>query len=192
MHHKSEEFVSIKDLAEGWGMDRSAALKFVKKLGIDPIKRRTPDSKNQKSSVLTQSEADYVRQVREQEGYSATNPTISISEAGYFYVIQLIPEHDPNRLKFGFADNVDNRLRQHRTSAPTAEVLKSWPCKRTWEPTIIDALTTNLCRLIQNEVFECDCREEVIELADELFDLLPNPTESPDLSQHSPLGSIYN
>ncbi len=49
---------------------------------------------------------------------------------GYFYVIQLVPEALPNRVKIGIADSVEKRLAEHRTAAPTAKLLKSWPCKR--------------------------------------------------------------
>jgi hypothetical protein len=44
---------------------------------------------------------------------------------GYFYLIQLVPEALPNRVKIGFADNVEKRLAEHRTAAPTAKLLKS-------------------------------------------------------------------
>ena len=44
---------------------------------------------------------------------------------GFFYLIQLIPEALPNRVKIGFADNVERRLNEHRTAAPTAKLLKA-------------------------------------------------------------------
>jgi len=46
---------------------------------------------------------------------------------GYFYIIQLVPEALPNRVKIVFADNVATRLAEHRTDAPTAKLLKTWP-----------------------------------------------------------------
>jgi hypothetical protein len=36
---------------------------------------------------------------------------------GYFYIIQIVPEALPNRVKIGFADNVEKRLNEHRTAA---------------------------------------------------------------------------
>ncbi len=36
-------------------------------------------------------------------------------------------ELDHRRLKLGFADDLNSRLAQHRTAAPTAVVARSWP-----------------------------------------------------------------
>ena len=44
---------------------------------------------------------------------------------GYFYLMQLVPEVLPNRIKIGFADNVERRLNEHRTAAPTAKLLRA-------------------------------------------------------------------
>ncbi len=185
MTAQSEEYVSLKDLASELGLDRSNMRKYVMKAGIQPHKRRTPDSGSQLTLVVTPDEADFVRQKRQDEGYG-TDTAVTVSDCGVFYVIQLVPELDPQRLKLGFAENLANRLSQHRTVAPTATLLKSWPCKRSWETTVMDALTVNHCRLILNEVFECDSYEELLSFADTLFSLLPDPEAKPRVSQHSP------
>jgi len=57
---------------------------------------------------------------------------IASDRYGYFYIIQLIPEALPNRVKIGFSDNLEKRLSEHKTAAPTAKILKAWPCKRSW------------------------------------------------------------
>ena len=49
--------------------------------------------------------------------------TATYDRHGYFYLIQLIPEAMPNRVKIGFADNVERRLVEHQTAAPTAKLL---------------------------------------------------------------------
>jgi hypothetical protein len=105
---------------------------------------------------------------------------------GVFYVIRLVPELDPRRLKLGFADDLQSRLGQHRTVAPTAAVIKSWPCKRAWEKTVMDCLTGANCRLILNEVFECDDVDDLIRCADNLFALLPDPAAKALLADVSP------
>ena len=109
-----------------------------------------------------------------------------VKEFGYFYVIRLVPELDPRRLKLGFADDLNSRLGQHRTAAPTAEIVRSWPCKRDWEGTVIDCLVGGNCRLILNEVFECDELEAMIDCADKLFGLLPDPSAKVLLADISP------
>jgi hypothetical protein len=73
---------------------------------------------------------------------------------GYFYVVQLVPEALPNRVKIGFTDDVEKRLAEHRTAAPTARLVKAWPCKRSWDYAAMDSVTRTGCKLVLNEVYE--------------------------------------
>ena len=138
------EFVSIKDLAKRLGMDRSHARRYVMKLGYTFHKRRTSDSGSQLTLCVTSAEADQIASQRTDKGFIAST-VVAVSDVGIFYVIQLVPDLDPKRLKLGFAESIEQRLSQHRTAAPTARVLRAWPCKRSWEQTAIDALTTVGC-----------------------------------------------
>lgn len=182
----SDNFVSIKQLAADLGMDRSHARRYVLGLGLKPKKRRTADSGNQQTLTLTSEEAAYVKKKRDEEGFLGSTKPIE-KEVGVFYVIQLVPELDPNRIKLGFAENVSQRLAQHRTSAPTATVLKSWPCKRSWEGTIIDALCAIGGKLILNEVFEFTDINKMLSHADSLFEMLPLPDKKMEVATNSPL-----
>ncbi len=105
---------------------------------------------------------------------------------GYFYLIQLVPEALPNRVKVGFADNVERRLDQHRTSAPTAKLLKAWPCKRSWDYAAMDSITREGCKLVLNEVFEGNV-DEFLRRAESFFSVMPNPDSKCELSEFSPL-----
>lgn len=105
---------------------------------------------------------------------------------GYFYLIQLIPEALPKRIKIGFADNVERRLNEHRTAAPTAKLLKAWSCKRSWDYAAMDSITREGCRLVLNEVFEGDV-EGFLRRAESFFSVMPNPDSQRELSEHSPL-----
>ncbi|MDD5058280.1 MAG: hypothetical protein PHQ60_10430 [Sideroxydans sp.] len=105
---------------------------------------------------------------------------------GYFYLIQLVPEALPNRIKIGFADNVERRLTEHRTAAPTAKLLKAWPCKRSWDYAAMDSITREDCRLVLNEVFEGDING-FLRRADSFFSVMPNPDSQRELSEYSPL-----
>jgi len=154
-----EEFVSIKTLAERLGMDRSHARRYVLKLGFHPKKRRMPDSANQLTLTLTAAEADAVVKRRKEEGFLDTERAVG-NQHGVFYVVQLVPDLDPRRLKLGFAVDVNERISQHRTAAPTAACLRTWPCRRSWESTAIDCITRAGCRLIVNEVYEADDLKE--------------------------------
>ncbi len=182
----SDGFVSSKALAQRLGMDRSHARRYVLKLGDSFHKRRTVDSGSQLTLCVTALEAEEIAVHRADQGFTAST-VVAVSEVGVFYVIQLIPELDPHRLKLGFAESVEQRLAQHRTAAPTARVLHVWPCKRSWEVTAIDALTAVGCRLILNEVFECDDPEALVQRGEAFFRMLPIPTERPPLSESSPL-----
>jgi hypothetical protein len=73
----------------------------------------------------------------------AADSDFAITEDGVFYFLQLEPIHDPGRIKLGFTTDLDGRLRKHRCSAPFAQCLKTWPCRRIWERTVMDAITTD-------------------------------------------------
>ena len=181
----TNNFVSLKHLAEELGMDRSHARRYVLRLGIKPHKRRTMDSHNQLTLAVSRDEAEIIRQNRHKEGFVGTSKRVA-KDVGEFYLLRLVPELDPRRIKMGYADDLASRLCQHRTAAPTAEVVASWPCKRAWENTVMDCLAGSNCRLILNEVFECDDVNLLVALADQLFQLLPDPTQRTTLACASP------
>lgn len=184
----SDDYLSIKDLAKRLGMDRSHARRYVMKLGYSFHKRRTPDSGSQLTLCVTNAEADEIVSLRADKGFTAST-VVAISDVGVFYVIQLVPDLDPKRLKLGFAESLEQRLSQHRTAAPTARVLRAWPCKRPWELTAIDALTREGCRLILNEVFECDDPDTLVKRGDAFFSMLPAPDVRAPLASASPLNA---
>ena len=124
-----QQLVPLGVLARELRIDRSHFRRYVTKLGIAPQKRHTSDSGNKLVVTLTADEADVVRNARREQGYSIDGCEVDLT-VGVFYVIQLIPELDANRIKLGFAEDASARLAQHRTAAPTATVLKTWPCKR--------------------------------------------------------------
>jgi hypothetical protein len=67
---ESEEFLSLKQLAETFGLDRSNTRTHVLKLGIKPHKRRTPDSRNQLTLAVTKDEAERIIRERETKGFT--------------------------------------------------------------------------------------------------------------------------
>ena len=105
---------------------------------------------------------------------------------GFFYLIQLVPEALPNRVKIGFADDVEKRLTEHRTAAPTARLLKAWPCKRSWDYAAMDSISREGCKLVLNEVYE-GALDGFIARGDVFFAVMPNPDIERELSEHSPL-----
>ena len=180
------KYVSLKELAIRLGMDRSHARRFLKKIGIPTHKRRMPDSNNQACLTVTEEQAERITEIRKNEGYLGTYKSVQM-ESGVFYVIAIVPELDSRRIKLGFSMDVNSRIVQHRTSAPTAILIKSWACKRVWEKTVIDSLTGKNCRLILNEVFECADVDDLVKRGDKLFSLLPDPEFKVEVSKSSPL-----
>ena len=110
--------IALRDLASDIGMDHSHLRRYVLKLGIEPERIRTPESRNQLSLAVTDAEADLIRRRRKEGGFTGT--PVAPAAVGHFYAIQLEPELEPNRVKFGFASNVKERLTAHRTAAPHA------------------------------------------------------------------------
>lgn len=179
--------ISIRELAGRIGIDKSNLLKWIKanknELGVATNRRmQTADSGANRTTVFTEQECERIIRLRDEQGFGGT-PS-DVAETGQFYIIQLIPEFDPNRIKLGFAIDVNQRLSQHRTSAPTAVCRASWPCKRLWEATVIDYLTLGHCRLISNEVFECDDIDHLVQRAESLFAMMPPPETRIALSEH--------
>jgi hypothetical protein len=139
-----DEFITIKELASRMNMDRAHARRYVLRLGYSFDRRRTQDSGGQLTLCVSAADADQILSTRQAQGFTAST-VVAVSDVGYFYVIQLVPELDPKRLKLGFAESIEQRLDQHHTAAPTAKLLRAWPCKRSWELTAMDSLTRVDC-----------------------------------------------
>ena len=165
--------VLLTDLAKQLGLDRSNMRKIVIATGITPQKVRTPESKNQLTLAITEEEAEFVIQKREAEGFAKTDLAPVVNGHGEFYIIQVTPDDNPKRVKLGHASDVENRLRAHRTVAPTAVIIKSWPCKKTWEIAAIASISRTGCKALSNEVFDCDDLGALVKRADDFFDLMP-------------------
>jgi hypothetical protein len=191
---KREDSISLRQLALMLGINASQARKYVLSLGYSPLKARTPDSRGKLTYVFAKEEAERIVATRRQQGFimgDTRGTPVSSDDVGVFYIIQLVPELNPNRIKFGFAANVQERLTQHRTSAPTACILRSWPSRRTWEPTFIDCLASKGCELILNEVYECGDVAALLDYAEALFKMMPDPQHRVPLSNASPLRTTH-
>lgn len=167
-----ETLVAIKDLAAELGIDRSNLRRFAIKHGFNMPKMRTAESRNQLTLAFTIEDAEAIRQLRRGFVKDAQRPVIN--GTGLFYIVQLIPEFDPTRIKFGYTENLQGRLNAHRTSAPTVGLLESWPARRHWESTAIDSITREDCENIASEVFECGNLEDLVERADAFFLIMPS------------------
>ena len=106
------------------------------------------------------------------EGFNAGSTP---NDQGLFYILDLIPEANINRLKLGFTRSVSTRLKAHQTTAPTAAVIRTWPCKRSWELTAMDVVCRGEVQVghDRSEVYDVHSVEEVIHRADQFFSMMP-------------------
>jgi hypothetical protein len=173
--------IAIVDLADDLQVRKQRIFKLLPRLGIRPAQRREADRGNQNVATVTPSEAAAIRAEIERSSASpATSGTggaipaaFYSDDVGFFYLIQLEPDHDPGRFKLGFTTDLDGRLQKHRCAAPFARYVASWPCKRVWERAAIDCVT-NGSEQLHTEVFRSLSLQTVAELARSFFALMPS------------------
>ena len=170
-----KKLITLKDLAQELGLDRSNMRKIVLGMGIEPGKVRSEDSRRQQTLAITREEADRVRSARSEAGFAPKNTLAEVRTAntGYFYLAVLDAEARPNRIKVGYTDNLDSRLDAYRTGNPEVSILRTWNCKRVWEPAAIAAVTNyEGCVQVAGEVFDCGDSDEMVSRGDKFFVLL--------------------
>lgn len=175
--------IAIPELADELQCRKQTLFKIAKRLGITPVKRRDADRRNQLVATVTPAEALAIRSELLTKVKTVVESGVDVEQLitgnGFFYLMQLEPEHDPGRIKLGFTTDIDGRLRKHRCSAPFAQCLKSWPCRRHWERTAIDCLTAGLAQL-HTEVFRAPSLDEVITQGNQFFSLMPSVSSGPE------------
>lgn len=87
---------------------------------------------------------------------------------GFFYAIQIVPELSPHRIKLGYSLNPEQRTANFKMLAPTATVLRSWPCRSEWEREAIAHLAEVGTRLA-TELFDFPDLDLLIQRADAYF-----------------------
>lgn len=156
----SSNHTPIAELAKMLRMDRSHLLRFSKKLSIQPVMIRTRQSRNQLTVAFNKESVKRIFQARMDEGYSLDaggSPTPVDTSTGFFYVLQLVPDLDPHRVKFGFTNNLTAGLADHHTTCPHARYMTTFKCRREWEAALTQFITKCLkLKWIGGEVFRGD------------------------------------
>jgi hypothetical protein len=159
------ETVLIKAVAEEIGIVKEYALRLAKKNGFE--------IHYGKRNVASISKADAEKLIRNYEPRRSSGDERSAFDGfGYFYLIQLVPDEIPDRIKIGYTDSLDQRLSDHRATNPTLKLVKSWPCKRTWETAALASVTRDGCTHIGGEVYSGDV-QGFIERGNAFFALMP-------------------
>jgi hypothetical protein len=169
----TEQLIQVSDIAKKTGKHKSAIFKVINKLKISTQKISGDDSRGQLASYVTESDSQSIIEYIGRNGnfVSEEKSEFNENQVGYFYLIQLEPNHDPLRFKVGFAINVGDRLIKHKCSAPYATIIRQWPCKLLWEKTAIDYISIG-CERIHTEVFRAPrSLDETIEKCERFFAL---------------------
>ena len=181
-----EDMVGIADIAKRLNVEVSTVRRLIKNEG-DGLGIKLHIGKGNKH-LLSSKDADrLIAYYVGKRGPIKVNSQESkqFDKYGYFYIIQLVPEYSPYRVKIGFTYDVKQRLIQHKTAAPTAKLVKKWACKIYWEYAAIDSITREGCKLLSNEVYEGDI-QKMIERGDKFFSIMPDSNFKIELSENSP------
>jgi hypothetical protein len=169
--------IPIRQIAEEFGVNKDYALRLVRNRGEQLGTTSYIGKRN--AIYLTRADVDLLisdykpRQLQS----TGSNDEAAAEGYGYFYIIQLHPEDLPNRLKVGYTNNIDVRLSDHRTIAPTLQLIKSWLCKRTWEAAAIASITRDGCDKVGVEVYDGE-PQVLVERAEAFFSVMPQPSNN--------------
>lgn len=190
------EYLTLDQVAEMIGVEittvRRAARNIQSSTDLEVLKGMVPGRSRNALCVSDEHAEILVEHFRNKQAQSALtsdrpqNVNFSVDGYGFFYLIQLVPEALPNRIKIGYTDNLVNRLKEHQTAAPTAKLIRSWRCKRAWDRAAMDSITRSGCQLIMNEVYEGDI-DSFVSRGDEFFSMMPDAEYKIPVSPESPL-----
>lgn len=128
------EMVGLAEIAARLNIDNRTVRRLIKR-ETETLKLEIHRGKGDKILLTTKDAEKLIASYEARRGpvVASAEDAAKFDRFGHFYVIQLVPEALPERVKLGFADNLERRLTEHQTAAPTARVLKSWQCKRSWD-----------------------------------------------------------
>jgi len=171
-----ESPVTIAALSREWGVDKTTVRRYILRHGFDLLRVRSVDQSHQMSFALSASDADLLREMRSREGYTLNGTAGSLSEEnalGVLYIVQVIPDVDPLRIKIGFAQDVGRRVAAYRIISPTVATVRIWQCRAAWERAAIDSIVAVHCTLIGGDVYTCTSLEHVLQRGDAFFACMP-------------------
>ncbi len=171
-----QDLMMVREIAHDLGRSKGYIHRVVARLGIEVVKQKSERTRGQIAHYIRAE--DYPKILRDLTPSSnEESDHDAVQGTGSFYVISLEPELDPGRIKLGFGADVKERLRRHKTSAPFARVIKTWPCRGLWEKTAIDCVSQG-CERLHTEVFRAQDIGEVLRRGDSFFGLMPELADS--------------
>lgn len=167
-----DELISVSQVASELGKRKKYIFKVLYRLGIERKLEKSAAARGQRVAYITSEDYERVKEYSSGVDNEVSEIIVDSDAEGIFHLIQLEPEHDPGRFKLGFATNIEERLRSHKTVAPYSKVLKTWPCKLLWEKTVIKCAAQG-CERLHTEVFRSESIEAVQSRCDQFFALMP-------------------
>lgn len=189
--HMSEN-VTYKEMAKRLGVDPTTIRRLVERFGAElavSVQKGRANTSNAKwTHYLSREDADRLAAFSETRHSRVDDPSaeVPLQRSGYFYVIQLVSEALPNRVKIGYTDNLEKRFAEHQTAAPTARLLSSWACKPSWDYAAMDSMTREGCSWGAERGLRGRSRG-FLQRGNAFFGLMPKPDAERSSSAHSPL-----
>ena len=155
-------------------MDPSRALRMVKKLEQETGQRFLHEGrsdKGQRVKLVTREAADAVLELRRQKGFVPGSNVSAIEVKGGEPTVYVLGLHG-GRIKIGYTDAFDQRMRDHRTLAPDLEVLRRWQFSEAVEK-VMQAIAGRVQGVTQVgvEVFQTDNADVLAAVLDRLDSL---------------------
>jgi len=179
MTREPQDRISVIDAASELGQRKQTVFKVMRRLGVKSEKEHHSNHKGQAIAYIKLSDYEKLRDYFETKNPNLDTAVQSSNKKapfgnGWFYLIQTEPTLAPGRFKVGFASVVKDRLRQHRCSAPFAQLVDQWPCLQKWEQTAIDSVTQG-CKKVGTEMFESRSGDldEVRRRCEKFFEQMP-------------------
>ena len=168
-----KQYIPVSEVASSLGKHKNSILKVINRLGIEKHLEKSNEARGQRITFISQDGFKRVKEHFQHVGSKNTTTHIDSESGGVFYLIQLEPECDPTRFKLGFASNINERFRSHRTSAPFCKIIRTWPCKLLWEKTAIESITRG-CERVHTEIFRAESLPVLLERCEQFFSLMPS------------------
>lgn len=172
----------MKDITKALGLDTSNSRRYALNKGFKFMKTRTVESRNQPTLCLSKDDFDKLVAMRKDEAYinnvntnnnSLKKINLNASGIGVFYIIQLMPDELPNRVKLGYATSLDRRAQAHKTTCPNLKILFQYKIKEVWEKAIIDMMSCASIKRKSQEVFDVKNVKVFIEYAKKILSKFP-------------------
>lgn len=125
----SPSYVPLVRFAEQIGYAPGAMKKSLARAGLPYHRVRI---NGRQVFAVTKEDADSFIEGKTTSGVLIEPRYLAAPEIGGVYLIRPDPEVRPNRIKIGWTDNFDARLKMHRCIAPELEVLCLWCTSYEW------------------------------------------------------------